>query len=293
MGEAVGVVGIGLVGTAICRRLLHAGMPVVGCDVAPGRLEALRALGGRSAASPAEVAAACERVVLCLLTRDIGRRVVGGPDGLLAAPRPPRLVIDTTTGAPAEAESLARELERAGTAYLEAAPVGSSRQIAAGEAVLLTGGTPQARAAAADILDALAPRTFHLGPAGAGSRAKLAVNLVLGLHRLVLAEGLVFAGGVGLEPAMALELFRATPAYSRAMDTKGPRMLAADFAPEARLAQHRKDVGLILQLAEDAGLDLPLSALHASLLDAAIAAGDGDLDNSAIIRTLRRPRAGN
>lgn len=290
MGEAVGVLGIGLVGTAVSSRLLHAGLPVVGYDVAPERLEALRALGGRAAGSPAEVAAACERVVLCLLTREIGHRVVCGPAGLLAAARPPRLVVDTTTGAPAEAEALAVALEHAGTAYLEAAPVGSSRQIAAGEAVLLAGGTPQARAAATDILEALAPRTFHLGPAGAGSRAKLAVNLVLGLHRLVLAEGLVFAEHVGLEPATALELFRATPAYSRAMDTKGPRMLAADFAPEARLAQHRKDVGLILQLAEAAGLDLPLSAVHATVLDAAIAAGDGELDNSAVIRTLRRPR---
>ena len=86
------------------------------------------------------------------------------------------------------------------------------------------------------------------------------VNQVLGLHRLVLAEALALAGKVGVEPGRLLEILQATPAMSRVMETKGRKMVAGDFEPQARLAQHRKDVGLILEMAGKAGMSLPVSS---------------------------------
>jgi 3-hydroxyisobutyrate dehydrogenase-like beta-hydroxyacid dehydrogenase len=121
---------------------------------------------------------------------------------------------------------------------------------------------------------------------------KLALNLVLGLNRAVLAEGLTFAEALGLNPETALEVLRAGPAWSRVMETKGGKMLRRDFTPEARLSQHLKDVRLILAAGERGGAPLPLSSLHREILERAEAEGLGAEDNSAVIEIWRRKIAG-
>ena len=109
----------------------------------------------------------------------------------------------------------------------------------------------------------------------------------MGLNRAALAEGLALSERMGLEPTQTLEILMESMAYSRVMDTKGARMVAGEFEPEARLSQHLKDVRLMLEAA--AGQALPLSEAHRRLLEQAESAGYGDRDNSAIIMAYRRP----
>jgi 3-hydroxyisobutyrate dehydrogenase-like beta-hydroxyacid dehydrogenase len=113
---------------------------------------------------------------------------------------------------------------------------------------------------------------------------KLVVNLVLGLNRAALAEGLAFAKSSNIDPAKALEVLRAGVSYSAVMDTKGLKMISGDFSPQARLSQHRKDVAIILDVAEKQDLSLPLSATHFEILQKAEELGLGELDNSAIVK---------
>jgi 3-hydroxyisobutyrate dehydrogenase len=115
---------------------------------------------------------------------------------------------------------------------------------------------------------------------------KLVVNLVLGLNRAVLAEGLTLARHLELDLPQTLAVLKAGAAYSTVMDAKGAKMLSGDFAPQARLSQHAKDVRLILAAAGQSGVDLPLSQVHRELLERALAAGLGELDNSAIFRAF-------
>ena len=152
----------------------------------------------------------------------------------------------------------------------------------------MVGGEKAAYEKCMDIFKSLGAKVFYLGASGNGSRAKLAGNLILGLNRLALAEGLVFAAKLGLEPRAFLELLKVTPAYSAAMDVKGKKMLDGDFTPQARLRQHHKDVSIILKYAENLEQQLPLSKTHLDVLEKAIAAGDGELDNSAVIREIER-----
>jgi len=286
--ETIGLVGIGLVGTALADHLLARGFGVVGFDVAPTRCEQLERLGGRAVGGPAEVAAGAERVVLSLMTTEIVREVVEGPGGLLESDPPPKFVIDTTTGDPDQTAALAERLARCGVMFLDATISGSSQQIRDRQAVFMVGGDRAAFDACADLLAALADSVFYVGPAGAGSKAKLASNLILGLNRLALAEGLVFAQRLGLELESFLELLKASPAYSVAMDVKGRKMLTGDFAPVSRIAQHRKDVAMILAYGRKLGQALPLSRVHLEILDSSIEAGDGELDTAAVISEIRR-----
>jgi 3-hydroxyisobutyrate dehydrogenase-like beta-hydroxyacid dehydrogenase len=171
---------------------------------------------------------------------------------------------------------------------LDAPISGSSEQTRHGEVTTIVGGAREAFDACRDLWDCFSANTIHAGRCGAGAKMKLVSNLVLGLNRAALAEGLVFARAMGLEPDAALEVLMGSMAYSRIMETKGRKMLSGDFSTQARLTQHLKDIRLILQAAAEGGQALPLSETHCRLLEAAEAAGFGDMDNSAVIRAFDR-----
>ena len=288
MTAKIGLVGLGLVGTAMAERLLAEQFDVVGFDIDSTKCEHLEQLGGKALGSPAKVAEQVERVVLSLPDTDVVLQVVEGPGGILEAKILPRYIIDTTTGEPDETAALTKRLTQRDIYFLDAPFSGSSKQLSDKDVVFMIGGDKKAFEDCTDIFRALAEKILYLGASGNGSRAKLASNLVLGLNRLALAEGLVFASKLGLEPRAFLELLKVTPAYSTAMDTKGKNMLDGDFTPEGRLRQHHKDVSIILKYAEKLGQQLPLSKVHLDVLKKAIAAGDGELDNSAVIREIER-----
>lgn len=286
----VGIVGAGLVGQALALRLLRAGWRVAGMDLRPQACEALKALGADVLATAQEVGAACDTVLLAVFDTRDAIAALEGPGGVLAEGSRTRAVIDCSTGTPELVETLAARLAGRGIDFIEGPLSGSSAQIAAGEATQLLGGDAQAIARCQVLFDTLATRRVHVGRAGMAARAKLATNLVLGLNRAALAEGLAFAESQGIPPQAFLDLVLATPARSAAAEAKGERMVTGRFEPESRIRQHLKDVQLMLDGAGRAGQPLPLTEVHASLLQQAVDAGDGDLDNAAIVRRWRNAK---
>src|SRR5262245_54675767 len=262
--RSVGLVGLGLLGAALAERFLRSGLSVVGYDINPDRRELLATLGGQPAGSAVEVVRACGRVVLSLPTSAVVEAVL---DEAAPALHAGLVVVDTTTGDPARTAALGARLAERGIGYLDATIAGTGEQVRAVEAVVMIGGERALAEDCRDLFACIAKEWFHVGPWGSGARMKLVVNLVLGLNRAALAEGLAFARACGLDPTEALRVLRAGTAYSRVMDAKGQKMVAHDFRPQARLAQHLKDVRLILAEAERAGAAVPLSELHRVLLE--------------------------
>ena len=283
MQKQVGLIGIGLLGTALARRLLAGGFDLVGFDLDPERMKAFEALGGASATSVTEIAQSCGRIVFCLPTSAIAWEVVEQMSSCLHSGT---IILDTTTGHPAEMEQIASLVEANQGRYFDTTVCGSSEQAGRGEAVILAGGTEQELASARDVLSELSEQIFFLGRRADAARMKLVVNLVLGLNRAVLAEGLSFARQIGLSESLALQVLRAGPASSVVMKTKGEKMVHREFSPQARLIQHRKDVELILEQGIEAGAFLPLTTVHRKLLDSLIDAGCGNQDNSVILNAF-------
>lgn len=281
--RTIGLIGVGLIGSAIAERLITGGFKVVGWDLDVAALQALRRLGGHAAEDAATVLRTCDHVLLSLPSHHEVDHVI---DACRSTLRRGQIVIDTTTGDPISTERVAGKLAALGVGYLDATISGSSAQVRAGAVALMVGGSLETFNACSDIFAAVGRRTFHTGPAGTGAKMKLVTNLVLGLNRAALAEGLAFAESFGLDLVRTLEVMRGSAAYSRIMDTKGERMINREFTPEARLSQHLKDVRLIVGIGQQAGLQMPLSAAHRAVLEQAEAAGFGDLDNSAIINVL-------
>jgi 3-hydroxyisobutyrate dehydrogenase-like beta-hydroxyacid dehydrogenase len=285
----VGLVGLGLVGTALARRLLGAGLKVTGYDIEPGRRDALVALGGHAASSIGELARACPRIVSAVFNTEQLEEVVEGSDGVLAvAAGAARTVLNVTTSDPDKVAALSARIAARGVTLLEVPISGTSEQIVQGDGVGLIGGERTAFEACADILDAICPKRYFVGAVGNGAKTKLAVNLILGLNRAALAEGLVFAERLGLDPRAFLEVARGSAAYSQIMDVKGEKYLSRDFIPHGKIVQHLKDVKMMVDYAHRAGQTLPLMEVVQALLEGNVSHGEGDYDNCAVIEEVRR-----
>jgi len=284
----VGLIGIGLLGQALAHRLRAAGFDVVGFDVDAAKSAKLAELGGRPTGSVADLARRCDPIVLAVFSTDQVEAVVEGQLLPALGEGSGKVVLCASTCDPDRIAALGWRVAPRGLRLLETPVSGASGQVSRGEGVGLIGGDPQVVSAVEPVLRAMFPTYFHIGKVGDGGRAKLAVNLILGLNRLAMAEGLTFAERLGLDPAAFLEVARRSAAYSQVMDVKGEKMTRGEFTPEGRVTQHLKDVHLMLEQAERANQRLPLLEVHADVLEACVRQGEGDLDNSAVIKEIRR-----
>jgi 3-hydroxyisobutyrate dehydrogenase len=292
----VGLIGIGLMGTAFTRRLLAAGFKVVGFDVAPARREELRKLGGEPVDSVADVARRAQRYLISVMTIGQVEEVVEGNGGLIEAgdQKAERIAFCTSTCEPDRVADLAARAAARGFTFLDTPVSGTSQQVARGEGLGLVAGdrkAAEAAEAAAAVLDAIYPRRKFVGAAGDATKAKLAINHILGLNRVALAEGLVFAETLGLDKATFLGVARESAAYSQIMDIKGGKMVEGDFSPVSKVSQHLKDVHTMLAFAAKHGQALPFLALLAEVLEACERHGDGERDNAITIEEIRRRTA--
>jgi 3-hydroxyisobutyrate dehydrogenase-like beta-hydroxyacid dehydrogenase len=272
----IGVIGLGLLGTALAERLLENQHRVVVYNRTRSKAEPLLARGAVWSENPL---AECDTVVICLYTTETVQQTLAELAGLRAG----QILIDATTGSPTATQALGEQLWERQVDYLECPIAASSEQTRRGQAIAMVAGRREAFERAQPVIAALAPFHTFVGGWGNAARLKLVNNLILGLNRAVLAEGLAFAAAIGLPLNETLEFLKQSNAASEVMQHKGPKMVERDFRTQARLSQHLKDVRLMIEQAESAGLPLRLTPLHAQLLSELEDAGLGDLDNSAIM----------
>ncbi len=285
--KITGVIGLGLLGGAMAQRLLEQGWPVLGFDLDAQQRTRLENAGGIVAIDPQAVFLRCEIVFLCLPNSEVARKLI---DQCQSALQNGHTIVDASTGHPDQMMAIGETLQNQGVNYVEASVAGSSEQMRTGQAMLFLGGEENEIANLNPYFQALSAQWFALGKVGSASRFKLVHNLVLGLNRAVLAEGLNFAQAMGFDLSIALEILKQTPAASAVMETKGDKMIHRDWQPAAKLSQHLKDVRLILEMASQAQSPVPLSERHRELLELAESLGFGESDNSAILEAYRSSR---
>ncbi len=281
----LGLIGLGLLGRAIARRLMDAGHTVTGYDISDSACAAARELGVAVAVNADAAVADCSHVILSLLTSEDRRQLLWGEQNLSRALAQGMVLLDTTTARPQDIrEDHARLNGESGARLIDVCISGSSQVVAEGRALALIG-DEEDRAGYLDLLRTFTAQQYFFGKPGDGNEAKLIVNLVFGLNRLVLAEALGLARGAGFDLDSILDILRNGETYSTVMDTKGPKMVAGDYEPPvARLGQHAKDVQLILEYARGLHAKVPLTEVHAAILDRLIELGYGDLDNAAVFK---------
>lgn len=289
--KPVGVVGLGALGSPLAVRLADAGFQVFGFDPVEERTVGLIQRGGVSLESPSAVAQLSHRVLIAAGETFDVESLLWGDKGLLTGAKRPTHVIDASTSDPDRASSIATRLDQEGVEYIDATFAGSHEILKQGKALMMIGGGGGAVGACTDILQSLSRRSFHVGGPGQGTRARLALTLVASLNRAALAEGIAFAEKLGLDTSAFIELLRASPGQSAAIEAKAQKMLQGDYRPQARLKSLHNDVRVMLRYSQKIGQGLPFTELHSWLLAEAIEHGEGELDTAAILEAIKRQRA--
>lgn len=288
MGERVGLVGIGLMGSAFSHHLRSAGFEVRGFDTNAERLEQFRSRGGIVVDSPAAAAQGARWIVTSLPSSDIVRDVVLGRDGIAQGARSGLLIADTTTSRPQDSERLAQELDAAGIGFLDAAVSGTSAMAWKKDLIVVAGGSIEQFEACKPLFDGFTRAAYRMGPVGAGAMTKLIVNLVLFGNRLALAEGLVLGMKSGMAGDSLLEVLKDAACSSKTMIDKGPKMLVGDYSPEGQVKISLKDARLALEQGMRVGSPMLVGALWAQLQQAGYEQGLAELDSVAFIEVLRQ-----
>lgn len=268
--RTVGVVGLGQMGLGMAGTLVRAGFAVRGTDLSPARRAPAEAAGVAFHDALGPVVGGADALLLSLpFARDV-EAVVTAPGGLLDRRDRRVVVIDTSTSDPGTTRRLAARLAGAGHALLDAPVSGGPAGAAAGTLTMMIGGAAEDLALARPVIDALSGTAIHVGPPGAGNVAKLVNNLLVAAHLLAAGEALRLSEAAGLPAAAALRVVNAATGRSAVSEAMVPRwVLTGGFDSGFSAGLMRKDVGLALALAREAGAELPLAAEVARLWEAA------------------------
>ncbi|ATP18461.1 3-hydroxyisobutyrate dehydrogenase [Sphingobium yanoikuyae] len=284
----IAILGLGIMGGGMARQLLAAGFDLTMWNRSAGKAEALRAAGGRVAATPADAVQHADIVIAMLANDDVSKTVWTGEDGALAAMKAGAIAIESSTLTGDWVFDLARQAVARGVRFLEAPVTGSRDQAAQGTLRFLVGGDAEAIELARPAFDAMGGALVHLGPVGSAATVKLANNYLCGVQAASLAEAIALfeKHGLDIEQAMSI-LFDGAPA-SPMVKGVGRRMLDRDYAPHFVVPLMAKDLGYAAQALADVGIVSAIAqAARQRFIDADLV-GEGDRDIAAIVEPLRK-----
>jgi 3-hydroxyisobutyrate dehydrogenase len=283
----VGFVGLGTMGAAMAANVARAGFEVTAWNRTPGRAPELAELGVRSAATPAAVATASEIVVTIVSDTPDVEAVLFGADGVADGAAAGCLVVDMSTISPSATRDFAARLAERGVGMLDAPVSGGSEGAQKGTLSIFVGGDAADLERARPVLEAMGTTITHVGPIGSGQAVKAVNQVILAGGYLGVAEGIVLAIKAGLDVEQVVAALSGGAAQSWVLANRSGRMLANDYPLGFKVALHRKDLRIALELAGETGTVLPISALVETIEAGLIARGHGDDDVSAVARALR------
>jgi len=285
--ERIGFLGLGTMGAAMAANLARAGFAVIAWNRSPGRAPELDELGIERAATPADVARTVDIAVVCVSDTPDVDTVLFGHDGLAEGARAGSLVIDCSTIAPSATRDFAARLAERGVAFVDAPVSGGSEGAQKATLTIFCGGEADDVERARPVLSAMGKTITHVGPSGAGQAVKAVNQVILAGTYLGVAEGIVLAIKAGLDVQQVVEALGGGAAQSWVLANRSERMRVNDYPLGFKVALHRKDLGIALDLAREMGAELPVAELAAELETDLIAGGHADEDMSALARIIR------
>jgi len=282
---ALGFIGLGLMGQGFTKRLTGLGYQVIGYDLVEERITQAAGHGVKAVASPAEVAAASDIVLICVTSTDCVKDAVFGTSGIAESAKADSILIDHSTSIVGETKAMAARLkDSCGMGWIDAPVSGGPEGAEAGNLAVMVGGDEADVKRAGPILDAVSSAYTVFGPVGAGQVAKM-VNQILVLNNYaVLAEALALAEAGGIDATKIPEALATGHAGSNMLKNVFPRMIERDFAPRGYARQILKDLDMLHDLAKGLKAPTPMSSQTASLFRILNSKGHEELDGIAILK---------
>ena len=284
MGK-VGVVGLGIMGSAYAKNLIAGGVTVAGADPTPEALARLSALGGETHEAAGPWLAECDLVILALLSPAVLREVAQLLAGVM---HPGQVVLETGTFALADKQAAFDVLAAADIHLLDCPVSGTGAQAGEADIVMMASGDPAAIALARPYLSHFTKKVIEAGGFGAGSRLKFVANHAVALHNAAAAETLAFADGLGLDRGMVYDMLCSGAGQSKMSDLRMPLMISGAYEPPtASLKMFEKDLAVIGQDMARLGLHAPLFDACARLYEEASATLPDTYDTAAVFEVYR------
>lgn len=278
------VIGLGSMGYGIAQSCLRAGIQTHGFDAIPAQIERFLAEGGAEG-DLYQIAGSLDAVLVVVLNAAQTEEVLFGEKGLLPHLKPGAVVIACATVPPGFARDMETRCKQRGVHYLDAPISGGAIKAASGQLSVMAAGTLDAFSAAKPALDAMAETVFELGPqAGPGSAMKAVNQLLAGVHIATMAEALTFGMTQGVSPEQFLSVISKCAGTSWMLENRAPHILDGDYTPRSQVNIWPKDLGIVLQSAQDAGFNAPITETALSRFKAAADAGLGQEDDAAVAK---------
>ncbi len=290
MADTVGFIGLGIMGRGMARNLLQAGFDLRVWNRTATRMDELAAEGARPTRDPADLAAQCDLILICVSdTPDVEAVLAGDrPRGVLHGIRPGALVVDMSTISPHTTRALAARLAEKGAHMLDAPVSGGSEGAARGTLSIMIGGAAEDVARARPAFEAMGKTITHVGGPGDGQMVKLVNQILVVGHALAMSEALLFAQAGGLDLRKTLDAVKPGAAGSWMLANRGPQILERDWRPGFTIDLQQKDVRLVLAAADQLGVPVLATSLIFNLYRTLQAEGLGAEGNHALIKALER-----
>jgi L-threonate 2-dehydrogenase len=284
MKKTVGMIGLGIMGSAMASHLVKAGFRVIGYDVVPKARAAHRRAGGVVARSNRDVARRAKIVVTSLPSAGALAAVVEE----IAGGRRRELVVVETSTLPLEVKRAAeRRLAKAGVILLDCPLSGTGAQARTKDLLVYASGPRAAYRRCTAVFGGFARGHHYLGKFGNGSKMKYVANLLVAIHNVAAAEAMVLARKCGLDPALTLRVVADGAGSSRMLQVRGPMMVREDYSEATmKVEVWQKDMQIIGEFAREVGCPTPLFAASAPIYTAAIAEGYAKADTGAVAAVL-------
>ena len=280
-----GVIGLGSMGGGVAKSLLRAGFPVRVYDVRPEAVRAFVDMGAIGCASPTELGAACQIVIVLVVNAAQAEAVLFGEHGAASALAPGSVVVMSVTVAPDYAEDVGRRLAERGILTIDAPVSGGAAKAATGEMTIMSSGVAEAFDICETVFAAIATKVYRLGDApGAGSRVKMINQLLAGVHIAAAAEAMAMGIKAGADPQVLYDVISNSAGSSWMFQNRVPHILAGDYTPLSAVNIFVKDLGIVLEAARKSTFPLPLTAIAHQMFMMAAAAGHGSEDDSAVVK---------
>jgi len=284
----VGFVGLGIMGRPMARNLLKAGFPLVVWNRTRSKGDELVAEGARWADTPASMSREVSVVIIMVTDSPDVEEVVLGPEGVFEGIRPGSVVIDMSTVSPKVERAVGQRLAAKGVAYLDAPVSGGSWGAIEGSLAIMVGGDQSVFQQVRPVFEALGKSIIYMGGSGAGQVTKLVNQILVAVTLSGVAEALAFATKAGADLLRTIEAVKGGAAGSWQLANLGPRIVAGDLAPGFMINLQLKDLRLVLEMAQELALPLPVTALAMQLYRAAAADGKGECGTQAVATVFER-----
>lgn len=282
----VGYIGLGAMGKPMALNILKAGFPLTVFNRTAEKAGELLTAGAEWADSPADLARRSDVVFTNVSNTADVLSVVLGQSGVREGVRPGMIFVDNSTISPTGSREIYESLRALGVSALDAPVSGGEIGAQNGSLTIMVGGDADALELVRPVLNAVGKKITHIGGAGAGQIAKAANQIMVAAQMVAEAELMIFAQKAGADPVKVIEAIKGGAAQCWTLDVKPQRLFAGNRTPGFKASLQAKDLAIVMETARQNLMSLPGTAVSAQLFNALCAMGEGDLDNSAVIRVI-------